>query len=203
MNRFWKTTGKFFGKLVITKVFGLVLSLTIFMALHGQVGSIITQACSLLILIVIFFSSAWDLGAKDANLCSVHSEKPDPLFGFKTSLAASVPDLCMGACLLLTKLRIIAPSFGVLYGIFNSVYMPFHQAVLPQTLTVAEHNWIGYIASALTVLIAPICAGFGYRLGLTQISLGDTLLYTTPEARKRHEEKLRERKGKKRSRLFR
>lgn len=203
MKHFWKTTGSLFGKMVIAKVFGFILSFTILMALSGEVGSLVTQLCSLMIVVVLMFSAAWELGSKDANMIGIQKLKSDKLLGLKAGLVACIPDIVAAICLILVKYGVIGDSYTVLYGLYNSSFLPFHQALLPQTITVLEHNTIGYFLSACTAFIGPICAGFGYRLGLYQISLSDTLLYVTPEARKRHEERLKARRSKKNNRLFR
>lgn len=197
MKHFWKTTGSLFGKMVIARVFGFILSFTILMAVSGSVGSLITQLCSLMIVVVLMFSGAWELGSKDANMISIHKLKLDKLLGFKAGLIACIPDFIAAFCLILVKFGGIRDSYTVLYGLYNASFLPFHQALLPQTMTVLEHSTIGYFLSASTAFIAPICAGFGYRLGLYQISLSDTLLYITPQARKRHEERLKAKRNKK------
>ena len=71
MKHFWKTTGSLFGKMVIAKVFGFILRFTILMALSGEVGSLVTQLCSLMIVVVLMFSAAWELGSKDANMIGI------------------------------------------------------------------------------------------------------------------------------------
>ncbi len=203
MKHFWKTTGSLFGKMVIAKVFGFILSFTILMALSGAVGSLITQLCSLMIVVVLMFSSAWEMGSKDANMIQIEKLKCDNWLGIKAGLVACIPDIIAAICLILVKYEIIGDSYSVLYGLYNASFLPFHQSLLPQTMTVLEHNTIGYFLSASTAFIGPVCAGFGYRLGLYQISISDTLLYVTPEARKRHEERIKAKRSKKNNRLFR
>ncbi len=203
MKHFWKTTGSLFGKMVIARVFGFILSFTILMAVSGAVGSLITQLCSLMIVVVLMFSSAWELGSKDANMISIDKLKHDKWLGLKAGCVACIPDFIAAICLILVKFGLVGESYPVLYGLYNTSFLPFHQSLLPQTMTVLEHNTLGYFLSASTALIGPICAGFGYRLGLYQISLSDTLLYVTPEARKRHEERLKAKKRKKNKGIFR
>ncbi len=203
MKHFLKLTGSLFAKLLVAKIFGFILSCTILLAFSGMVGSLITQLCSAMLVIVLLFTTAWEAGSKYANMLLIQSKKADPFLGLKAGLLASLPDIIMAVCLVLTKFGVVNSYFTVIFGLFNNNFLPFHQAVLPQTLTVAENPLYGFILSALTVLIAPICAGFGYRLGLLQITLSDTLLYTTPEARERHEMRLKNRKNKLKNRRFR
>ncbi len=203
MKHFWKTTGSLFGKMLISRVFGFILSFTILMAVSGAVGSLITQLCSLMIVVVLMFSSAWELGSKDANMISINKLNCDKWLGVKAGFVACIPDIIAAICLILVKFGFIGDSYTVLYGLYNTSFLPFHQALLPQTMTVLEHNTIGYFLSASTALIGPVCAGFGYRLGLYQTPISDTLLYVTPEARKRHEERIKAKRSKKNKRLFR
>ncbi len=196
MKHFWKLTFKMFRNLLVAKVFGFVLSATIMVALDGMIGSLITQICAFLILVVVMFTSAWEQGSKDGNMISINKLKNDRLLGFKAAMVASVFEFAAAICLILSKFDIVTETFTRFYGIFNSTFVPLHQALLPNTLTAAEHSLVGYVIAALTVLIAPICAGFGYRLGLYQVNISDTLLYTTPEARKRHEQRLKEKHSK-------
>lgn len=196
MKHFWKVTGSLFGKLVVARIFGLILSFTILLALSGTIGSVLTQFCAAMLIVVLLFTTAWEQGSKDANMIAIHRLKEDRWLGLKAGLTASLPDLVAAVLLLLSKSGIVNNAFSVLYGIYNASFLPFHQALLPQTLTAAEHSWLGYILSASTVLLAPLCAAFGYRLGLYQLSLSDTLLYTTPESRQRHEMKRKAKKGK-------
>lgn len=197
-KHFWKVSGNLFAKLLVAKVFGFILSCTILLALSGMVGSIITQLCAVMLVVVLLFTTAWEFGTKDANMIAIGQLKKDSWLGLKAGLIASLPDIVLSVLLLLTKAGAIGSNFTVVFSLLNSNYLPFQQALLPQTLTVAEHSWIGYILSAATVLIAPLCSGFGYRLGLTQHSLSDTLLYTTPEAKQQHELRLKARRGKRR-----
>ena len=202
MKHFWKTTGSLFGKMVIARVFGFILSFTILMAVSGMIGSVITQLCSLMIVVVLMFTSAWELGAKDANMVSINKLKCDKLLGLKAGLVACLPDIIASICLILVKFDLIRDSYTVLYGLYNASFLPFHQSLLPQTMTVLEHSTIGYFLSASTALIGPVCAAFGYRLGLYQITLSDTLLYVTPESRKRHQERIKNKRSKRKKGLF-
>ncbi len=203
MKHILSVSVRLFGKLVIARLFGFILSCTILVAVNGMIGSLITQLCSAVLLMVILFSSAWDMGAKDSNLIQIGQVKKDSWLGLKAGLLAAIPEFGMALCLLLTKAGIINEYFPVLFTLFNGSFLPFQQALISPTMTVAENSWIGYIIVALTTLIAPICCGFGYRLGLMQIPLSDTLLYTTPEARQRHELRLKERRSRSGRRLFR
>ncbi len=203
MKHFWKVTGSLFGKMVIARVFGFILSFTILLAVSGVVGSLITQLCSLMIVVVLMFSSAWEMGSKDANMIGIDKLKSDKWLGLKAGIVACLPDIIASVLLVLVKFGTINDAYTVLYGLYNSSFLPFHQSLLPQTMTVLEHNTIGYFLSASTAVIAPICAAFGYRLGLLQISLSDTLLYITPEARKRHEERLKAKRNKPKRGIFR
>lgn len=203
MKHLFEVALKFFGKLVVARVFGFVLSSTILLALSGTVGSVVTQFFAVMLMVVICFSSAWEVGSKDCNMINTGHGKEDRYLGFKAGLIAAIPELIMAFCLLLTKAGLLFEQFPVIYNLFNGTYLPFQQALLLPTLTVAEQPWLGYLLTALTVLIGPVCFGFGYRLGLMQIPLSDTLLYTTPEARQRHEKRLKERRLKSKRRLFR
>ncbi len=203
MKHLLGTAARLFSKLVIARIFGIILSCTILVALNGMVGSLITQLCSAVILMVILFSSAWDLGSKDRNMIQIGQVKEDSWLGLKAGFFATAFDFVMALCLILTKAGVINEYFPVLFTLFNGSFLPFQQALISPTMTVAENSWIGYIIVALTTLIAPICCGFGYRLGLMQIPLSDTLLYTTPEARQRHEQRLKERRSRSGRRLFR
>lgn len=192
MKHFWKLTFKMFRNLLVAKVFGFVLSATIMVALDGMIGSLVTQICSFLILVVMMFSASWEQGSKDGNMVQLDKLNEDRWLGFKATLTASFFEIIAAVCLILSKLDFISESFTRFYGIFNSCFVAIHQALLPNTLTVSEHDWIGYIIAAATVLIAPLCAGFGYRLGLYQVNISDTLFYTTPESRKQHEDRLKD-----------
>jgi hypothetical protein len=203
MKHFLKFSGSLFAKLLVARIFGFILSCTILLAISDMVGSILTQCCSAMLVVVLIFSTAWEAGAKDANMLTIQKGKADHFLGLKAGLLATLPDLIMAICLILTKVGMVNSYFTVIFGIYNSNFLPFHQAVLPQTLTVAENPWYGFILSAATVLIAPLCAAFGYRLGLLQLSLSDTLLYTTPAARERHEMRLKKRKNNRLTRRFR
>lgn len=202
MKHFWKVTAKLFRNLIVAKVFGFVLSATILLAVSNVIGSVITQICSVLLIVVLMFTTSWEQGSKDANMIEIGRLKTDRNLGLKAGLVASLFELIAAVCLLLTKAGIVGEAYTRFFGIYNSNFVPIHQALLPNTLTVAEHGWGGYIVAALTVLIAPLCATFGYRLGLHQISISDTLLYTTPEARERHETRLKERHMKRGKRKF-
>ncbi len=203
MKHFWKTTLSLFAKMVISRVFGFILSFTIMLAVSGVVGSLITQLCSLMIVIVLMFSSAWEMGSKDANLIHINKLKCDKWLGLKAGLIACLPDIVASVILVLIKFGFWNDAYTVLYGIYNATFMPFHQSLLPTTMTALEHSTWGYVVSASTALIAPVCAAFGYRLGLYQISLSETLLYVTPESRKRHEERVKAKRNRQKRRLFR
>ena len=204
MKQFWELTAKLFRNLVVAKVFGFILSATIFVALSGKVGSVLTQVFSILLIVVLMFTTAWEQGSKNTNRIAIGQMKKIRFLGLYGALASSVFEFAAAVALLLAKAGIVGEAYTRFFGIYNSCYVPFHQAVLPNTLTVLEHGWYGYILSASTVLIAPVCAIFGYWLGSMQISISDTLLYTTPEARERHEQRLKERHIKRgRKRLFR
>lgn len=196
MKHFWKLTGSLFGKILISRVFGFVLTATIFLAVEGKFGSIITQVISVLIMVIMMFSTAQEHGARDANMINTGNLKGNRWLGFTTGLVASSLDIIAAICLLLTKAGVVGYGFSVLFGLYNCNYLPFHQALVSPTLTVGEISWGAYIVTALTVLIAPLCAGLGYRLGLTQLTLSDTLLYTTPESRKKHALRQQNRKKK-------
>ena len=202
MKHTLKTAFNFFVKLVIARFFGFILSSTILLALSGVVGSVATQLCSAIIFVVICFSAALEQGAKDRNMINIGHCKEDNWLGLKAGLAAAIPEIAMSACLLLTKAGVINEHFPVLFNLYNGSFLPFQQALISPTMTVAENPWFAYILTALTALIGPMCFGFGYRLGLLQIPLSDTLLYTTPEARERHEQRLKERRKKNKRRLF-
>ena len=203
MKHFWKTTISLFAKMIISRVFGFILSFTIMLAVSGVVGSLITQFCSLMIVVVLMFSGAWEIGSKDANLISINKLKCDKWLGLKAGFIACIPDIVASIILVLIKFGFWNDAYTVLYGIYNASFMPFHQSLLPTTMTAFEHNTVGYFLSASTAFIAPVCAAFGYRLGLYQMSLSDTLLYITPESRKRHEERIKAKRSRQKRRLFR
>ncbi len=202
VKHFWKATGKIFRNLVVAKVFGFVLSATILLALSDVIGSVITQIFSVLLVVVLLFTTAWEQGSKDANLIAIGQMDKKPWFGVTTALVASSVEFVAAILLLLTKAGVVGEAYTRFYGIFNSNYVAFHQALLPNTLTVAEHDWGNYFLVASTVLIAPLCAFFGYQMGRLQVSIADTLLYTTPEARKRHEQKMKNKYGSRKHRRF-
>ena len=203
MKHFVKVAGNLFAKLIVARIFGFVLSCTIFVALSGKIGSLITQCCGAVLLIVILFSTAWDIGSRDRNMIGIGQIKEDKWLGLKAGLLAATPDIVMSVCLVLTKAGVVNEHFPVLFNLYNGSFLPFQQALISPTMTVAENPWIGYIIVALTAFVAPFCTAFGYRLGLMQIPLSDTLLYTTPQARERHEQRMKERRIRSNRRLFR
>ncbi len=198
IKHLFKTALSLFGKLLIAKFFAFVLSVTLLMALSGLIGSILTQFCAFMLVVVLLYSSAWEIGDKDANMASIGRRKRDALLGLKAGLIAAVPDLALGIMLLLSKGGAISERFSVLYSLLNCNYLPLQQALLPPTLTAAEQSWAGYVIMALTALIAPMCAAFGYALGLNRTSISEILFYHTPESRARHEERLKARRQKRR-----
>ena len=103
IKHLFKTALSLFGKLLIAKFFAFVLSVTLLMALSGLIGSILTQFCAFMLVVVLLYSSAWEIGDKDANMASIGRLKRDALLGLKAGLIAAVPDLALGVLLLLSK----------------------------------------------------------------------------------------------------
>ncbi len=200
-NHFFRFSRSLFGKLWVARIFAFVLNVTLLMAVSSKLGSVLTQICSLLLVMVLLFSTAWEWGEKDKNRIATGKLRRDPLLGAKAGLLAAAPDMVAAACLLLTKAGVLGEAYAVFFGLYNANFSPLHQTLLTTTLTVAEHSWWQFIACAATVLVAPLCAAFGYALGLTGQSLADLLLYTTPAARDRHAKRVERRRVARKARL--
>ena len=122
--------------------------------------------------------------------------------GFKAGFLAAVPDFLIIILLVLSKAEILPRVYTAVYGILNAPFYPFILTLMPQTLTGAEQSVLAVIASALTSLVMPLVAGFSYKLGYYDYSIIDKILYRTPEAQKKHKQKLIEKKAKRERRLW-
>ena len=189
-------------KNLTSKLFCILLFFTFFMALGGKAGTIITQILNLIILVVLIFSNAWELGNGDGNRVEIGAMKEDVFRGFKAGFIAMIPDLIPVILLVLSAFEILPRVYISVAGILNAPFYPFYLTILPQTLTAAEQSVISYLAASLTVLIVPIVSGFGYILGYYEFSILDKIIYTNPEAKARHKQRVLNRRKKKERRFM-
>lgn len=189
-------------KNLVVKLFCFLLFFTFYMALGGKVGSIITQVLDLIILIVLIFSNAWETGGSDSNRVMTGVMKEDVYRGFKAGLLAAIPDFLTVLLLFAAKLEMLPRVYISVFGLLNAPFYPFHLTILPQTLTSAEQSMLACVISGATILLIPIITGFAYILGYYEYSILDNILYTTPEAKEKHKQKLIKRKLKKERRLY-
>lgn len=179
-----------FSRIIVVKIFSFLLNFTIMISFGGRVGYIVTQVCSLALLISIFYSTMWGRGFGDVNRVSLGViKKKDSLRGLKAGLIGSSFEIVAAVCLILTKFEVIPRTWISLFGLFNAPFLPFHLTMLPATLTVSELPLTNFIFSAITVLFVPLIAGFSYYLGNIELSLPEIFIYTTPEERKKYKAK--------------
>lgn len=192
-----------FLRILVIKLFSFLLNFTVMISFGGRVGYIVTQICSIALLITLIYSTMWNIGFGDVNRATLGVVKKDSLRGFKAGLIGSIFEIVAAVCLILTKFDIIPRVWISLFGVFNAPFLPFHLTMLPATLTVAELPLVYFIFSALTVLVVPVIAGFAYLLGNLELSLPEIFIYTTPEARQEYKDNRNKRNKTRLQRLFR
>lgn len=183
----------FFGKLIVCKIFAGLLNVVLLVALGGNVGVVVTQILGFAILVAIMYSTSWQKGFSQINMPGF---KRDKFRGLKAGLIASILEFAAAILLIVIKIKNLPNVFISVVGIFNTPFLPFHLTILPSTLTVNELSIWLFIASASTVLVMPIIVSFGYYMGISEISIADTLIYTTPEARAKRKERAHKRREK-------
>lgn len=191
-----------FFRILVIKIFSILLDFTVMISFGGRVGYIVTQICSLALLISVIYSTMWNMGFSDVNRAKLGVVKKDVLRGLKAGLIGSSFEIVGAVMLVLTKISIVPRFWISIFGIFNAPFLPFHLTMLPATLTVLELPLVNFIYSASTVLIIPFISAFAYALGNMELSLPEIFIYTTPEAREEYKAKRNSKRNKTFNKIF-
>lgn len=191
-----------FFRILVIKIFSILLDFTVMISFGGRVGYIVTQICSLALLISVIYSTMWNMGFSDVNRAKLGVVKKDVLRGLKAGLIGSSFEIVGAVMLILTKISIVPRFWISIFGIFNAPFLPFHLTLLPATLTVSELPLVNFIFSASTVLIIPLISAFAYALGNMELSLPEIFIYTTPEAREEYKAKRNSKRNKTFNKIF-
>ena len=191
-----------FFRILVIKLFSILLDFTVMISFGGRVGYIVTQICCLALLISVTYSTMWNMGFGDVNRAKLDLLKRDALRGLKAGVIGSSFEIIGALLLILTKFNIVPRFWISLFGIFNAPFLPFHLTMLPATLTVAELPLYNFIFSASTVLVIPLISAFAYALGNFELSLPEIFIYTTPESREEYKIKRNSKRNKTFSKIF-
>ena len=191
-----------FYRILVIKIFSILLDFTVMIAFGGRVGYIVTQICCLALLISVIYSTMWNMGFGDVNRAKLGVIKSDIFRGLKAGFIGSSFEIVGAILLVLTKFNIVPRFWISLFGIFNAPYLPFHLTMLPSTLTVAELPLYNFFFSASTVLLIPLISAFAYALGNFELSLPEIFIYTTPEAREEYKIKRNSKRNQTFSKIF-
>lgn len=132
-----------------------------------------TQVLSAIMIVAFASNGAYKQGSKDNNLVKISHIKKDMLKGFKIGLIANIPFF-----LILVISIVTAADFRTaIYATLNSHYYGIIRALCGESLYMSEIGVLRYVLIALAQFIVPIISGIAYILGLSEINLGEKIVY--------------------------
>ena len=170
---------KMLFKYICYHILGLLAVIGVIAFIKGAVGACIAQLFGLGIILVLPFMSIYKIGDSDYNKVQFNRIKDDPFKGLKIGLISYSPFILASVLIVLAKLGVISDAYLPFYRLINAPFMPFVQALMPTTLTLAEMSLFNVIIAALTSVLPPLALGLGYRQGLRRLDVAD--VFVTPK----------------------
>ena len=147
---------------------------------------ILSSICMLLILAAFPYSIVWSKGDRDKNSVNFGHMQEDKLRGLKVGLISAVPAGIAYVVLLVSKIFDVLPGYVFLYRLGNVPFLPFLNAIIPDTVkTTAQVPWGSIAAMLVCVIFVPAICCLAYFLGYKQISLTEKFIYTNPDKKKK------------------
>lgn len=187
-----KAALKLYGLSVLATVFNVLIYVS-FVALTGifadketgvdpallTAANVVTLIFQLLLFANILYSCAWQYGNKDLNAVKFNRMPEDKLRGLKIGLIASIPAFASFVLLVAEKLFGFWSGYTALYRLGH---LGFYPAVIwslgtDLSVTVAGIGWGGVLLAGLPILVLPLVAFIGYRIGYADILLAEKLVY--------------------------
>ncbi len=164
---------KMLFKYICYHILGLLAVIGVIAFIKGAVGACIAQLFGLGIILVLPFMSVYKIGDTDYNKVQFNRIKNDPFKYIKIGFISYSPFIAASVLIVLAKLGVISDAYLPFYRLINAPFMPFIQALMPTTLTLAEISLVNVIIAALTSVLPPIALGLGYRQGLRRLNIAD------------------------------
>lgn len=173
MNKdsFWPFAGLCFLRFLLYHVMCLLVMLGLMAVLPGVWGAFAAQALALILVTVLPFSNAYQVGYRDHNKVHYGHIRHDPLKGLKAAAVGYAPFLLAAVALPLSRIGVLPSGYLPFYRIINTPFLALMQSLIPTALTFGEVSVGRVILAALTALVLPAATGLGYWQGLDRIPM--------------------------------
>lgn len=164
-----------FGRYLVGSIIALLLDLSVMMFLNNPLGRALCQLLCFSAAFSLVYLRAWQVGNSDKNMIEFGHITEDGAKGFKSGLLAAILPIIPSVVLIFSKLTGSFDGFLYIYRFLNPIFMPMNYSLLPATLSLGEIGILPIIISGVMPLIFIILSGFGYTLGLRDMTVSKAL----------------------------
>lgn len=138
---------------------------------------ILSQICTLGILVAMIYSKSYYLGDSDANKVNFNRMEYDRFKGLKMGIAPAILSFVFYILLLLGKLGVAGKSMLTLFKLANYGFYSYNEIIFGRGATLDEVGWISIVLALLPVVSVPLISQACYTLGYKHIDLFDRLIF--------------------------
>ena len=137
--------------------------------------NIISQAFTLILLLMLPYGILKERGEKDRNLNRFEDQAKDPLRGLRVGLMSSAPSLVLYVAMVVSQCQAL-PSTPVIsmFRIANYPFTPLLSWLLPNETGI---TLLGAIGSLVLLLLVPAICALAYWFGYQHINPTERILY--------------------------
>ena len=144
--------------------------------------NVLAQIMMLIVLAIFPYHVMWEFGNKDDTKVRYKGQRPDPYRGFRVGAFAMIPFLLLWGCLVLAKYGILPEGYAQVYRVATISFLPYVSWMMPAASL--QNTTVGQLLLLLPMLLfIPVVCGVSYRMGHTQYSIREHLVFA-----KKHEE---------------
>ena len=145
-----------------------------------NVFHVLAQIMMLIVLAIFPYHIMWEFGNRDDTKVRYKGQRIDLWRGYRVGAFAMVPYAVLWVLLWLAKLNVLPSGYSQIYRLINMPFMPYI-------------NWLTYngdlqrtavwqiLLLLPTLLYIPLICGVAYRLGHSQYSLREHLVFSKKE----------------------
>ncbi len=185
------------GKYIAVLTMSIIVTVSFFMIFAATAGEdgvisgapyavmlILSQLCSLGILIMFINGKAYYIGDSDANKVQFGRMEYDRLKGLKLGIAPAAFAALTYIVLILGKLGVISKDIAfVIFNFSNYHLFAYNRLIFGHSTDLAAIGWGGIVGAFLTVVLVPAVTYICYTLGYKRINLFEKVVFKKKEGK--------------------
>lgn len=137
---------------------------------------ILSQIMMLIVFAIFPYHILWEFGSRDDTKVRYKGQRPDPYRGLRVGAFAMIPHTVLWGLLLLVKFGLMPENYSEIYRWVNIPFMPFINWVTSNGDMSATSVWQLCLLLPMLLYIPVVC-GVAYRMGHSQFSLREHLVF--------------------------